>query len=338
VTTAPATLRQPAGARGPRPGALALLAVATAGLVVVSLFVGGFDIDLAGLVADPEQLRQFLVSRVPRTLAIVFAATAMSMSGVVMQLLTQNRFVEPTTAGTTQWAGLGMLVALLLWPNAPFLARLVLATAFALVGTLAFMGIIQRIRDRDKLMVPLVGIMLGAVVGAVSTFLAIEFDLLQSMGTWRSAGFSGIVRGFYEPLWLAAIVAIAIYVLADRLTLAGLGRDVATNAGLDYRAAVLLGTSAVALCTGVTSVVVGFLPFLGLIVPNLVSMVMGDDLKRSLPWVALTGTSILLLCDIVGRLIVAPMEIPVSVILGVIGSVVFLAIALRRPRGGRRAD
>ncbi len=333
MTLATAARQHAAGARGPRRGALALLGAATAALVVVSLFVGGFDIDLAGLAADPEQLRQFLVSRVPRTLAIVFSAVAMSISGVVMQLLTQNRFVEPTTAGTTQWAGLGMLLALLAWPSAPFLVRLVLATAFALVGTLAFLAIIQRIRSRDRLMVPLVGIMLGAVVGAVSTFIAIEFDLLQSMGTWRSAGFSGVVRGFYEPLWVAAIVAIAIYVLADRLTLAGLGRDVATNAGLDYRVAMLLGTSAVALCTGVTSVVVGFLPFLGLIVPNLVSMVMGDDLKRSLPWVALTGASILLLCDILARAVIAPMEVPVSVILGVIGSVVFLVIALR----GRRA-
>lgn len=333
MTLASATRQHAEGARGPRSWALALLAVGTAGLIGVSLFVGGYDIDLAGLAADPEQLRQFLVSRVPRTLAIVFAAVAMSISGVVMQLLTQNRFVEPTTAGTTQWAGLGMLLAVLLWPNAPFLLRLILATVLALVGTLAFMAIIQRIRSRDKLMVPLVGIMLGAVVGAVSTFIAIEFDLLQSMGAWRSAGFSGIVRGFYEPLWLAAIVAVAIYVLADRLTLAGLGRDIATNAGLNYRAAMLLGVSAVALCTGVTSVVVGFLPFLGLIVPNLVSMLMGDDLKRSLPWVALTGAAILLLCDIVGRVVVAPMEIPVSVILGVIGSVVFLSIALR----GRRA-
>lgn len=334
MTLAGATRQRAAGARGPRPWALALLGVATAVLVVISLFVGGFDIDLAGLASDPEQLRQFLVSRVPRTLAIVFAAIAMSISGVVMQLLTQNRFVEPTTAGTTQWAGLGMLIAVLVWPNAPFLVRLILATVLALVGTLAFMGIIQRIRSRDTLMVPLVGIMLGAVVGAVSTFIAIEFDLLQSMGAWRSAGFSGIVRGFYEPLWAAAIVAIAIYVLADRLTLAGLGRDVATNAGLDYRTAMVLGVSAVALCTGVTSVVVGFLPFLGLIVPNLVSMLMGDDLKRSMPWVALTGVSILLLCDIVGRVVVAPMEIPVSVILGVIGSAVFLLIAFRGRRAG----
>ena len=319
-----------AGARGPRPWVLALLAAITGALVVASLFVGGYDIDLPGLATDPEQLHQFVVSRVPRTLAIVFAAVAMSVSGVVMQMLTQNRFVEPTTAGTAQWAGLGMLLALLVWPGAPYAWRLVLATAFALGGTLVFLAIIAGIRTRDRLMVPLVGIMLGAVVGSVATFIAVEFDLLQSMGAWRSAGFSSIVRGFYEPLWLAGAVAVGIYVLADRFTLAGLGRDIATNAGLDHRRAVLLGTCAVAICTGVTSVVVGFLPFLGLIVPNLVSLLVGDDMRRSLPWVALVGTALLIACDILGRVVIAPMEVPVSVVLGLVGAVAFLAIVLRR--------
>ncbi len=307
-------------------GALVVLVIA---LIVASLFIGGYDITLAQMWHDPEQMRMFFISRVPRTLALIFAATAMSVCGVIMQMITQNRFVEPTTAGTADWAGLGILVTLIVWPGAPVMGRMLIASAFAFVGTMVFLSILRRIAVRNSIVVPLAGIMLGAVVGAVSTFLAGQFDLLQSMSTWRSGGFSSIVEGFYEPMWAVVVITIVAWIAADRFTVAGLGEETATNLGLNYRAVIFLGTTLVALATGITSVVVGFIPFLGLVVPNLVSMVLGDDLRRNLPWVALTGTALLLICDLIGRTVVAPMEIPASVILGVVGAVVFVAFVVR---------
>lgn len=305
-------------------------AVAVLGLIAASLMVGGYDISLRGLIEDPAQREMFLISRVPRTLALIFAGLAMSISGVIMQMITQNKFVEPTTAGTSQWAGLGILVCLILIPDAPPVVRMIVACVFALVGTLVFLAALRRISVRASIVVPLVGIMLGAVVGAITTYLAGTFNLLQSMTAWRSGGFSGIVRGFYEPLWIVLIIAVLAFVTANRFTVAGLGRDFATNVGLNYDRIVLLGVTMVALATGVTSVVVGFIPFLGLIVPNLVSIVLGDDLRKNLPWVAVVGVGLLLACDLIGRVVVAPMEIPASVILGVIGAAVFIAIVLRQ--------
>ncbi|GAB49424.1 ABC transporter permease [Mobilicoccus pelagius] len=317
--------------RGGTPALCALFA-GVAVLVVASLLVGGYDIDPREMADDPEQMRMFLVSRVPRTLALVLAATVMSVCGVIMQMITQNRFVEPTTAGTADWAGLGILLTLVLWPGAPVLARMALASAAAFIGTLVFLAILRRIAVRNSVVVPLAGIMLGAVVGAISTFLAGQFSLLQSMSAWRSGGFSSIVEGFYEPLWAVLVVTALAWIAADRFTVAGLGEDTATSLGVNYHAVVLLGTCLVALATGITSVVVGFVPFLGLVVPNLVSMVLGDDLRRNLPWVALTGTALLLVCDLVGRVVVAPMEIPASVILGVVGAVFFVVLVVRSRR------
>ncbi|MDO5626745.1 MAG: iron chelate uptake ABC transporter family permease subunit [Mobilicoccus sp.] len=311
---------------------LGVLLVAAIALVAISLFVGGYDIRVGKLLHDPEQMRMFLLSRVPRTLALVFAATAMSVCGVIMQMITQNRFVEPTTAGTADWAGLGILLTLILWPGAPVMARMVLASAAAFIGTLVFLGILRRIAVRNSVVVPLTGIMLGAVVGAISTFLAGQFNLLQSMSAWRSGGFSSIVEGFYEPLWAVVVITVITWIAADRFTVAGLGEETATGLGLNYRAVVFLGTCLVALATGITAVVVGFIPFLGLVVPNIVSMLLGDDLRRNLPWVALLGTVLLLLCDLVGRTVIAPMEIPASVILGVIGAVCFVAFVVRSRR------
>ncbi|GAB3654029.1 iron chelate uptake ABC transporter family permease subunit [Zhihengliuella somnathii] len=305
---------------------------ALVGLTLASLMVGGYSITLERLLTDPAAQHMFLVSRVPRTLALIFAAAAMAVCGVIMQLITQNKFVEPTTAGTAQWAGLGMLAILLVDPGAPPLTKMAVAIVFAFGGTWVFIAFLNRVRVRNSLVVPLVGIMLGAVVGAFSTFLAGTFDLLQTMSAWRSGGFSGIVEGFYEPLWIAAAVCVAAYFVADRFTVAGLGRDVATNVGLNYQRVVFLGVSMVALATGVTTVVVGFIPFLGLIVPNLVSMILGDDLRRNLPWVAALGVVLLLACDLIGRTVISPMELPASVILGVVGAAAFIALVLKQRR------
>ncbi|MFI8568812.1 ABC transporter permease [Rhodococcus sp. NPDC078407] len=301
-------------------------------LAIASLFVGGYDITVETLLNDAHAREMFLISRVPRTLALIFAAMAMSVSGVIMQMVTQNKFVEPTTAGTAQWAGLGVLFTLIVLPEADPMAKMIIATVFALLGTIIFIAVLRRLSVRSTLIVPLVGIMLGAVVSAVTTFLAGTFDLLQSMSTWRSGGFSSVVRGFYEPLWAVLIIAILAFVLANRFTVAGLGKDLATNVGLRYEQIVFIGVIMVAVATGVTTVVVGFIPFLGLIVPNLVSMLLGDDVHKNLPWVALVGAGLLLACDLVGRVVVAPMEIPASVVLGVVGAIVFITLIVRQRR------
>lgn len=306
------------------------ITVVVVGLLGASLLVGGYDLTLTSIFTDPQAREMFFISRVPRTLALVFAAQAMSICGVIMQMITQNKFVEPTTAGTSQWAGLGLLVVLLAIPEAPPLARMAVASVFAFAGTMAFLAILRRVGATGSIIVPLVGIMLGAVVGALTTFLAGRFNLLQSMSAWRSGGFSTIVRGFYEPLWAVLIVAVIAWFAADRFSVAGLGREVATNVGLDYNRTVLLGTSLVAVATGITSVVVGFIPFLGLIVPNLVSMLRGDDLRANLPWVAMVGAGLLLACDLIGRVVIAPMEVPASVVMGIVGGIGFIALVVSR--------
>ena len=251
-----------------------------------------------------------------------------------MQLLTQNRFVEPTTTGTTEWAGLGLMLTVIVYPDASIVARMVGAIIAAFVGTLVFFVFLRRVSLKSSLIVPIVGIMLGAVVGAVSTFIAVQTDMLQSLGIWFAGSFTSILRGQYETLWIVAAVVVAIFILADRFTVAGLGKEIATNVGLNYNQILLLGTVFVAIATGVVTVVVGNLPFLGLIVPNIVSLIRGDDLRSNLPWVCLLGIAIVTICDLTGRIIVMPFEVPVSLILGVVGAAVFVALLLRQRKVG----
>ncbi len=302
---------------------------AVALLLVVSLFTGVYDV-----LGAEGGVEMFAITRIPRTIALVLAGAAMSMSGLIMQLMTQNRFVEPSTTGTTEWAGLGLILVMVLVPSAGLLTKMGVAIVFSFVGTMVFFLFLRRVTLRSSLIVPIIGIMLGAVVGSVSTFVALQFDALQNLGVWFAGSFTSVLRGSYEVLWIVLAVGVAVFVVADRLTVAGLGEDIATNVGVNYRRVVLLGTGLVAIATGVVTVVVGNLPFLGLIVPNVVSMIRGDDLRSNLPWVCLLGIAIVTICDLIGRTIIMPFEVPVSLILGIVGAAVFIALLLRQRRHG----
>lgn len=185
------------------------------------------------------------------------------------------------TVGTTEWAGLGLLLCYIVLPTSGVLAKMIVAIVLAFAGTLVLFAFLRRVTLKSSLIVPIVGIMFGAAISAFSTFLALQFNLLQVLGGWFMGSFTHIEIGRYEPLWSVLAVAIVVVVVADRFTVAGLGKDIATGVGLNYERIVLLGVGLVSLVTGVVTVVVGSLPFLGLIVPNLVSMVRGDDLRST---------------------------------------------------------
>lgn len=306
---------------------LAIGIAVVAVLVAMSLFVGQYDI----LGAD-DGWDMFSTTRVPRTIALVLSGAAMAMCGLVMQLLTHNKFVEPTTTGTTEWAGLGLIFVMYFFPSASLLGRMSGAIIFAFIGTAVFFLFLRRVTLKSSLVVPIVGIMLGAVVSSISTFFALQTDMLQSLSVWFAGSFTDIYKGQYEFLWLVVIVVAIVFVFSDRLTVAGLGEDIATNVGLNYKRIVFLGTGLIAIATGLVTVVVGNLPFLGLVVPNIVSMFRGDDLRSNLPWVCLVGIAIVTVADIIGRVIIAPFEIPVSVILGILGAAIFVYLIVERRR------
>lgn len=317
--------------------ALLMATCGVAALAVVSLFVGVSEISPASIVQDllsggseRDSVWMLLVSRLPRTLAIVLAGTALAICGLIVQMLARNRYVEPSTVGTVESASLGMLLVTILAPAMPVPGKMLVATGTAIAGTALFLRILRGVPLHDAYTVPLVGLVLSGVIGAATTFIAYRYDLLQSLSAWTLGDFSGVMRGRYELLWLVAVLSALAYLAADRFTVAGMGEKFTTNLGLDHRAVVRLGLTIVALVTAVVVVVVGSIPFLGIVVPNVVSLLIGDNLRRSVPWVALLGAGSVLAADITGRLVRFPYEIPVGVVMGVIGSVLFLWFLLDR--------
>lgn len=311
------------------------IAVGVVGVLVgafVSLFVGVADVSLADVVSGRADYELIFISRVPRTLALLLAGAALAVSGLIMQLLTRNVFVEPSTAGTLDFATLGLLACALVWPDAPVMAKMVFGTAFALVGTSLFLRILKVVPLKDVVIVPLVGLMLGGVVGAFALFIAYRLDLVQSLNAWTTGDFSAIIAGRYELLWIAAALVLVASFVADRFTVAGLGEAFTTNLGLDYRRTMSIGMTVVAVTSATVVITVGALPFLGLVVPNVVRAFIGDNARRSVPWVALLGAALVVACDLVARLVIHPFEMPIGTVLSIVGAIGFLILLSRRRR------
>lgn len=300
-------------------------------LSLTSLFIGVIEITITDLFSLTDQQTLILfTSRLPRLISVLIAGASLSICGLIMQQLSQNRFVAPTTAGTLESARFGILIALLFFPAANSLIKVLLASFFALFGTFIFMHILRKIKFKDPIFIPLIGLMFGGIIGSLGTFIAYKYDLIQNVTSWLLGDFSGVLTGHYEMLYLSVPLLLLAYIYANQFSLAGMGEDFAKSLGLNYHQIINIGLTIVAIVTAVVVLTVGIIPFLGLIVPNIIVIYKGDNLKEILPYTALLGALIVLVCDIFSRIIIHPYELPISITLGIIGSLVFIILIFRR--------
>ena len=256
-------------------------------------------------------------SRLPRLAALVLTGVGLSVCGVILQHIVRNKFVEPATSGGLDAAKLGILVSLTVAPAAGAAGKMAFALAFCFAASLLYVALIRRIRFKNTVLVPVIGLVYGGVLSAVAEFYAYRNNILQSMQGWLLGDFSRVVQGNYEIIYLILPIVALTYLYAQRFTVLGMGEGMATSLGLNYAA---------------TVITVGAIPFVGLAIPNLVALRHGDNLGRTLPIVALCGASLLLACDIAGRLLIYPFEVPIGLTAGGVGGLLFLALIIR----GRR--
>ena len=307
-------------------------------LSVWSLFIGVIDLELSTLLnGNLEQLKIFLVSRLPRLLAILCTGVGMSVAGLIMQQLCRNKFVSPTTGATISSAQFGILLALLFMPNSTLWGRALFAFAAAILGTWIFVWFIQRIRFKDVIMVPLVGIMFGNVIGGITNYLAYQYEMTQALSTWLVGHFSLVVRGRFELVYLIVPLVILAFLFANHFNIVGMGKDFSKNLGVPYNLVLFAGLSIAAMITASVVVIVGSISYIGLIVPNLVAMFKGDRIRGTLVDTALFGAIFVLACDMLARVVIAPYELPIELIVGILGSILFVGLLLYRLRRGNKA-
>ncbi len=305
---------------------------------VSSLFVGVLDMDISGILSgDLDQLHTLLASRLPRLLAILCTGIGMSVAGLIMQQLCMNKFVSPTTGATISSAQFGILVALIFLPTLGFWGRALFAFAAALIGTWIFVWFIQRIQFKDVVMVPLVGIMFGNVISGVTNFLAYQYEMTQALSTWTVGHFSLVLRGNYELVWLAVPLVIVAFVFANHFNIVGMGKGFSKNLGVNYNLVLFGGLTIAAAITASVVCTVGTISYIGLIVPNIIAMFKGDHVRGTLADTALFGALFVLACDLIARTVIAPYELPIELIVGILGSIIFVGLLLYRLKNGRRA-
>lgn len=303
-----------------------------------SLFVGVIDLTPGELLAGNfEQLEIFLISRLPRLLAILCTGIGMSVAGLIMQQLCSNKFVSPTTGATISSAQFGILLALLFMPASTLWSRAIFAFATAILGTWIFVWFIQRIQFKDVVMVPLVGIMFGNVIGGITNYLAYKYEMTQALSSWLVGHFSLVLKGRYEIVWLTVPLVILAFLFANHFNIVGLGKDFSKNLGVPYNLVLFSGLTIAAMITASIVVVVGSISYIGLIVPNVVAMYKGDKIRGTLVDTALFGAIFVLVCDMIGRIVIAPYELPIELIVGILGSLIFIGLLFYRLKHGRKA-
>ena len=296
------------------------------------------DADLASLMqGDPEVIRLFLISRIPRLLAILCTGIGMSTAGLIMQQLCMNKFVSPTTGATISSAQLGILLALVFLPESTLLGRAVFAFVAAILGTWIFVWFVQKIRFKDVVLVPLVGIMFGNVIGGITSFIAYQYEMNQALSTWLVGHFSMVLRGRYEIVYLTVPLVVLAFVFANHFNIVGIGKEFSQNLGVPYNLVLFMGLTIAAMITASVVVVVGSISYIGLIVPNIVTMFKGDKIRGTLADTALFGALFVIVCDMISRVVIAPYELPIELIVGILGSILFVGLLLYRLKnGGRR--
>lgn len=302
-------------------------------LCMSSIFIGVQNISITDIMQwNQGKMNIIILTRLPRLISIVVAGVGMSVGGVIMQQISNNKFVSPSTAATVDSAKLGVLVSMLLFSSATLMQKMITAFIFALLGTFVFMKILKTIKMKNVVFIPLVGIMVGNVIGSMTDFFAYKNNLVQSMGTFLQGDFSMIIKGNYELLYLTIPLLILALLYANKFTIIAMGEDISSNLGINYNKVANIGVIIVALISALVVITVGNIPFIGLIVPNIVSIFKGDNLSKNIWDTALFGAIFVLACDIIGRLVIHPYEVPISLTVGVTGSIIFLYLIFRRNR------
>jgi iron complex transport system permease protein len=317
-------------------GSVALVALGLAPLVGTTPISIARAIDTTVPFAANVDAQILFVARLPRVLAAALVGSALAASGVVFQALLRNPLASPDTLGVSAGAALGAMLAITLRLDA-VVAGLSAVTLASFAGSLGALAIVYglttaRRHGTSTLVLLLAGVTLTALISALVTFIqfmAYRTAALQSvrwlMGSLDIAG--------YAPIAAAAVpfaaACVGLVTLPRTLDLLAFGRESAATRGVAVTRAERIALVSASLATGAAVSLAGPVPFVGIIVPHLVRLIVGADHRLVLPASALFGAAFLIGCDLVARTLLAPIELPVGIITAVIGGPFFLWLLYR---------
>jgi iron complex transport system permease protein len=294
---------------------------------------------LAGA-GDPAESAIVLSIRLPRVLGAALVGAALAAAGVLLQGLLRNPLADPYVLGTSAGASVGAVIGLVFAGALGFFV----VPALAFVGAIVSIVIVWRLArvgaETPIVTLLLAGVVFSAFAGAIVTFLLVSHDRLQlrlaSVLAWLMGGVSVVT-------WTQLVVSAALVVLALavavvvgwQLDALALGEEAAATLGIDVERSKRSIATAAALLTAAAVSLAGLVAFVGLIAPHAVRLGVGPAHARLIPAAAVAGAAFVVLADMVARVVVAPSELPMGVISGLVGGPFFFAL-LWRDRGAYR--
>ncbi|MRX73239.1 iron chelate uptake ABC transporter family permease subunit [Bacillus lacus] len=285
---------------------------------------------------NPQLMEHQLIKevRLPRALSAALTGAALAVTGTIMQGMTRNPLADPSIIGITQGAGLAIAIYLAFFSSGSYwilLAWSFLGSAAAASAIMAF-----TVLSKDQLSpvsLTLAGAALGTLFSALSTGIALYFQVSQDISFWFAGGLSGVKWQHVYILFPVTMLGLGLSLIISRsLTILSLGDEIAAGLGESKKNTRIIGLIAVILLSGAAVAIAGAIGFIGLVVPHIVRSIVGADYRILLPFSAVAGAFLLLLADIGARMINPPFETPVSAITALIGVPFFLWLSRR---GGR---
>lgn len=305
------------------------------GAVLLSLCVGAVAIAPAQLwqalfAQDTAPARILWHVRVPRTAATLLAGAALAVAGAVIQAVLHNPLAGPNIIGVNAGAGLGAVLCMALLPALPMLTSLG-AFLGALAAVLLVYGVAQK-TGASRMTLVLAGVAVNAVLSAcIDTTTTLFPDALQSSNAFKIGGVSGAALKSLSPAWAVILVAIlAVWLLHHELDVLELGDETAQSLGLSAKTMRRVFLVLAAALAGAAVSFAGLLGFIGLLVPHAVRFFTGSESGRLIPACAVLGAAFLTICDVLARSLFSPYEIPVGILLSLLGGPFFLSLLVRR--------
>ena len=273
--------------------------------------------------------------RLPRVLGCIGAGVGLATAGVILQNVMNNSLASPNTIGVNSGAGFAVMLSMVLLPDA-ISVRPVFAFAGALITSLLIFALALG-SGSSRTTVILAGITVSAFLSAAMNLIKIlDDDIALNINTFLVGSVAGIsMRDVRLPLVIIITVFLLTILFSGHLNVLSLGDDIAGSLGMNVNATCFLLLTLSSLLAGAVISYAGLLSFVGLIVPHICRRLFGNDSRILVPASGLAGASYCLLCDLLGRLIAAPYELPAGIIMSFIGGPFFLFLLLRK-RGGRR--
>lgn len=320
-----------------RAGYIALFAAAALAAAVLSLCLGAVTVSpgkLAAVVFGGQRTgtaaQILLYVRIPRTLGCLLAGAALACSGAIIQTVLANPLAAPNIIGVNSGAGVGAALCCALFPTAA--AALPFASfAGAFAGVMLVLLIAER-AGASRITLVLAGVAISGMFSAcIDAVLTVYPDALIGYSDFRIGGMANLTVQRIAPAgWMIVFCLAAAFVFSNEMDVLALGSDTAQSLGLPVRRVRVLLLMIAAALAGAAVSFAGLLGFVGLIAPHMARRLVGSEGRFLLPACAFGGAALLTVCDILARVLFAPYELPVGIVLSLAGGPFFLWLLFRR--------